>query len=100
MLNYGIDEITKNKIVGILKVLFPEAKIYLYGSRARGDYSEFSDIDLAIDAGANKERLDVEEALAVLDGLRIIYKIDVIDLNYVSDEMRSKILKDGVLWVN
>ena len=39
----------KDLIVGLLSVIFPDAKIYLFGSRARGDYKPESDIDLAID---------------------------------------------------
>ena len=96
----GIKAESKNKIVGILKVLFPEAKIYLYGSRARGDFRPQSDIDLAIDAGAGKERLRLGEAKGLMESLHIPQKIDLIDLNYASGEFRENILKDRVLWSN
>ncbi len=45
------DKKSKDKIVRVLKALFPGAKIILYGSRARGDAHDNSDIDIAIDAG-------------------------------------------------
>ena len=93
-----IDDPTKQKIVNLLLVLFPHAKIYLYGSRARGTHHERSDIDLAIDAGACNERLRLGEARAILEATRIPYKIDLVDLNSVSDKLRETILKEGVLW--
>jgi predicted nucleotidyltransferase len=33
----GIDIITKQKITGIIHALIPGCKIYLFGSRARGE---------------------------------------------------------------
>jgi len=94
----GLDEVVKNKIIGLLLVLFPHAKIYLYGSRARGDFKERSDIDIALDAGPAPERLNLGEARTVLEGTRIPYKIDLIDLNFVQKELRETILHEGVLW--
>jgi len=94
----GLNEEYKHKIIGILKILFPSAKFYLYGSRARGDFNDRSDIDLAVDNGTGKERLRLGEAKAVLEGLRIPYKIDLVDLHHLPDSMRQIILKEGVLW--
>lgn len=94
----GLNEEYKHKIIGILKILFPTAKFYLYGSRARGDFNDRSDIDLAVDNGAGKERLKLGEAKTVLEGLHIPYKIDLVDLNHLQDSMRQIILKEGVLW--
>lgn len=99
MHNDGIKKTDKEKIIGILRVLFPKAKIYLYGSRGRGDFTDRSDIDLALDAGVGKERLRLGEAKAVLEGLHFPYKIDLIDLNHVADDLRQIILKEGVLWI-
>lgn len=100
MINDGIDQETKNKVVGILKVLFPNCKVYLYGSRARGTFREFSDIDLAVDTGPNKERLNIEEAKGVFDNLNIPYKIDLVDLNYIQKSLKDIISKEGKLWSN
>jgi predicted nucleotidyltransferase len=98
MKNDGIDHVVKNKIIGVLQVLFPGAKIYLYGSRARGVFSQYSDIDLAIDAGAGKERLRLDEARSMLEASNIPYKIDLVDLNHATGSFRESIVKDGVLW--
>jgi CRISPR-associated protein Cmr1 len=100
MLYGGIEEETKNKIVGILKTLFPHAKIYLYGSRARGNFRPYSDIDLALDNDSAIERLDLGEARSVLEALNTPYKVDLVDINYIADTMRTKILSEGKLWCN
>ena len=39
---------TTNSIITITKALVPDAKIILFGSRARGDYTKESDFDIAI----------------------------------------------------
>lgn len=52
----------QNLIVKLLSVIFPEAKIYLFGSRARGTHKVTSDIDLAIDAGHPLSSLDLARA--------------------------------------
>jgi len=51
MAKVALEKEYKDKILGILTVLFPTAKIYLFGSRARGTHSDRSDIDIAIDEG-------------------------------------------------
>lgn len=46
-----INENEKKALRELKKILykkFPDAEIILYGSKARGDYEEFSDIDLLI----------------------------------------------------
>jgi len=88
----------KEKIIAVLSALFPGAKIYLYGSRARGDHGERSDIDVAIDVGKELPRVDVGEARDMLAESNIPYRIDVVDLHGVSKKMRENILRDGVLW--
>lgn len=42
--------LNKEQIIKVIEIFFPEAKVYLFGSRARGDNSETFDIDIAIDA--------------------------------------------------
>ena len=98
MTNDGVEKEAKRKIIGILKVLFPGAKIYLYGSRARGDFREYSDIDLAIDAGKESKRLNIGEAKSVMENLSMPYKVDIVDLNHISEHMHQVITKEGILW--
>lgn len=84
----GLAPEVRNKIRGILHVLFPGAKIYLYGSRATGKFDVRSDIDLAIDAG---EKIRLGEAKAVLEGLYIPQKFDLVDVNGISADFKNDI---------
>lgn len=94
----SVDQEYKDKIVAVVSALFPNAKIYLFGSRARGTHGEWSDIDIAIDAEKKLPRVDVGEVRDMLRESNIPYKIDVVDLHGVSEEMRKMILQEGVLW--
>jgi len=98
VVNSGIETQEKDKIIGILKVLFPEAKIYLYGSRARGEQQEFSDIDLAIDAGAPIALYDMNEAKSLLAETNIVYNFDLVDMHNIPDALCERINKEAILW--
>lgn len=66
-------------------------KIILFGSRARGDYKERSDIDLAVYGG----RVEIFEA--VLDEeCPTLLKFDVIDMNKpIEEKLLNSIKKEG-----
>ena len=66
-------------------------KIILFGSRARGDFRETSDIDLAV-SGGDFERfaLDVNEETSTL------LKYDIVNLDRdIQQELQESIRKDG-----
>lgn len=95
----GIPVIHRHKSIGLLRVLFPELKrVILYGSRARGKFSEYSDIDLALDCGGkiqNHRRL--LEAEDVLNILRTAYQCDVVDFHRAQGLFLTLIEQDGVV---
>ncbi len=93
-----LDAKIQNKIIAVISALIPQAKIYLFGSRARGTNSPRADIDIALDAGHELEQRDVYEITCMFKESNIMYKIDVVDLYQVSDLMRSEILKDKIVW--
>lgn len=65
----------------------------LFGSRARGDNSERSDIDIAVSGGDfTKFYYDVEEDVWTLLSFDIV-NVD----NHISDELRLEIERDGVV---
>lgn len=88
----------KQKILGILKVLFPEAKIYLFGSRATGNPRPHSDVDIALEAEQPIRRLRIAEALAMFKESNLTYDVDIVDLNDVSPEFKKSVLKDAIIW--
>ncbi len=78
-------------VQNILQKHLPEdAKVYVFGSRAKWTAKEFSDLDLAIDAGGKKL------AKKILNGLKedfgeskLPYTVDVVDLNDITPEFRK-----------
>ena len=93
-----LDEKTQQKIVAVISALIPEAKIYLFGSRARGTNSQWAVFDIALDAGKELKQQDVYEISCMFKESFIKYNIDVVDVYQVSDLMRSEILKDKIVW--
>ncbi|MCI8731034.1 MAG: nucleotidyltransferase domain-containing protein [Lachnospiraceae bacterium] len=68
-------------------------KVILFGSRARGDNKERSDIDLAVSGG------DITEfRLAVDDEIRTLLMFDVVDLDGpVPKTLSDSIEKEGII---
>jgi predicted nucleotidyltransferase len=87
-------------MIQLLTVLFPISKIYLFGSRARGDHTERSDIDVAIDLDREMELREIAKARGVLDGLNLAQMIDVVNMHSIPEDMKKIILHEGVLWKN
>lgn len=98
MANEQLDAEAKHKIVGILSVLFPEAKIYLFGSRVWGKPRPLSDIDIAIDEGKKIDILRMGEARGMFEGSNFHMKIDIVDLRVLPATWIEKIEKEGELW--
>jgi predicted nucleotidyltransferase len=96
--NDGIDTTSKEKIIAIISALIPNATIYLFGSRAKGTQSKWSDIDIALDTGHQISRFILGEIMSIFEASNILYKIQVVDINSVNEAMKASILKDRILW--
>lgn len=77
----------------ILHELFAEnekiEQVILYGSRAKGTYKPFSDVDITI-VGKGLTRLDVNRLYAALDESLIPYMFDI----FVFDTLKNEIRED------
>lgn len=69
-------------------------KIVLFGSRARCDAEERSDIDIAIlcPAASDREWLDVCE---IVENTRTLLEIDIVRLDTASQELQTRIFDEG-----
>ena len=92
--NYGINEDSFKEIISLFESIEDLKKVYIFGSRARGDYVKTSDIDLAIESDKDvKLRL-----LSKLEDIRCILKFDVVDLKNIGNEkLLDNIKKEGIL---
>ncbi|MGN0430843.1 MAG: nucleotidyltransferase family protein [Lachnospiraceae bacterium] len=90
---YSIDEL--KQIIAPIAKKYQLANVYLFGSFARGDYDEQSDIDLRIEKGNLKGMFalcgfytEVSEALE--------RKVDVLTTGSLEDSFLEEIRKDEV----
>lgn len=72
-------------------------RIYLFGSWARNEQRQSSDVDIAIES-AEDISLKVTLFREMLEESTIIYNVDVVDMNRVSQSLKEKIYKEGILW--
>lgn len=71
-------------------------KIILFGSRARSDHDERSDIDLGIDCpDASTE--EWAEIWNIVDEAPTLLNVDLVRLDEVDDALREAIEREGVL---
>lgn len=86
----------RDVVVGFLSG--ENVRIFLFGSRARGDNAAVSDVDigLAPGEGFRKEKLALLREL--IEDLNVPYKVEIVDFSEVSEQFRAEALKDAVLW--
>jgi predicted nucleotidyltransferase len=85
-------------IIPIIEKHAPNAKIILYGSRARKDFHEGSDIDIALDIGNKIDELIMSKIIGDLEESNLVIPFDVVDFYAVSEDTQKRIIKDGVIW--
>jgi len=75
---------------------FPEIdRVLIYGSRARGDFKSYSDIDLAVIAPTMTPRR-FAELWSALEDLPILFRLDVVHWDRVKNTaLKEEILRDG-----
>ncbi len=73
------------------------ARVWLYGSRARGDHRPASDIDLAVEWQTAEKPWGLSSAV---EALELIYRTDLVDLDKtLSAEFRQRIERDRkIFW--
>lgn len=89
---YGLKDEIFNDIISVFKKYETLEKVYLFGSRARGDYKDISDIDIAIISDDNI----TFKILRDLDEIRCIHTFDVINMKDIGDKLKENIEKDKV----
>ena len=91
---FGLSENVYEKIMNVVKNN-SQYKFKIFGSRARGDYRDNSDIDLAIFGNVRRE--DEFKIRNEVDLLDIIYMVDLVfvDKN-TKKELLDSIEKEGV----
>jgi len=88
----------KQKLIEIITKHLPLAQVYLFGSRARNDNSLRSDIDIAIDNKSKIDNLMLSNIREEIEESTIPFTVDIVDLNNISEDLKTQILKDKIKW--
>lgn len=93
---YGL---TDDEIKGIVDILADDPKVeelILFGSRAKGNYSNGSDIDIAM-IGKDLRLNDISKALVLFDELYLPYKLDLVIYHRIQEPaLIHHIIKAGI----
>jgi len=76
------------------------ARVYLFGSWARGEASRVSDIDVAILPAEPLPPGLLAELQEDLEESSSLYSVDLVDLSAVSDAFRTRVLAEGLPWAD
>lgn len=73
-------------------------KIYLFGSRARGEARTASDIDIGLIPTAPLRPGTLSMLRERVENLNIPYKVEIVNLLATSEEFRRHALEDARIW--
>jgi hypothetical protein len=75
------------------------ARVWLFGSRARGDARPGSDVDIAIEARSRSVPAHVVgELLQRIEDSLLPWNVDLVDLADVDEGFRRRVQAEGVAW--
>ena len=91
-MNHPIPDRVEREIISFARKQHLE-KVILFGSRAKGNYTKRSDIDLAVAGGdLNSFYWDIKE------NVHSLLSFDIVELNdTMSNELKQEITRDGVI---
>ncbi|OQY08311.1 MAG: hypothetical protein B6I28_04850 [Fusobacteriia bacterium 4572_132] len=96
-MKYGLKERIINKLVEKFQENDKIEEVILFGSRAKGNYKNGSDIDLAI-KGKELNLVDLNELLIKIDELYLPYEIDIINYSKIKNkDLIEHINRIGIL---
>lgn len=84
-MKFGLDDTTIGRMLKVFETHAKVDEVILFGSRAKGNYKEGSDIDLAV-KGRNITFDDILKLHGQLDELNLPYKIDLLDYATIKEK--------------
>jgi predicted nucleotidyltransferase len=73
------------------------SKIILFGSRARGDFREDSDFDIAFELVDTKDNLWSKFSVQAQEDPYTLYSTDLVRMDQLDESYHRNILKEGIL---
>jgi len=92
-------DITQDQLALVQQILresIPAAKVWVFGSRAKGMTRRGSDLDLAVDNGGPLPISITARLDEAFDEAPLPYRVDVVDIHSVSPAFRAIVERDRV----
>jgi predicted nucleotidyltransferase len=83
-------------IVGAVAHKYGVKHVYLFGSRARGDFHNDSDYDFCINLGEIDDLIEFSSFVVALKEA-LDSEVDVVDESTLNEDFANEVLKDGLL---
>ena len=74
-----------------------DAQVYCFGSRARGDHSRFSDLDLMVESDKDLSNL-IGELKERLTESNFPYKVDLVEFRHFAESYKADYLQERKLF--
>ena len=95
MNEFGLETMEMDKIIMSIASIDGVDKAVIYGSRAKGNYKPFSDVDISL-VGKSLSYSDLLRLHAIIDDLLLPYEIDLNIFDLIQNEnLKEHILRCG-----
>jgi len=99
MNKFGLEEKYLNYILDILSKNIPNSAYYIFGSRAKGNYKEYSDIDIAVKSSDKIPSDTMSKVMLEFENSTLPYEVDVVDLDSIKPDFKNLII-DSLVKLN
>ncbi len=72
------------------------AKVFVFGSRARGDQRKFSDLDLAVESTTPLSLSFLAKIRSALEDSDLPIKVDIVDMSELAESFRNNVLQERI----
>jgi len=76
-----------------------KVRVILFGSRARGTNSQYSDVDIALECERDLHR-EIAELKELLEESLLPQKVDIVELRKLPKPFKEEIEREGIVWVD
>jgi uncharacterized protein len=74
----------------------PGVKVWIFGSRARGDFLPYSDIDLLVESTNPSSRPELSRLRATAEDSALPFKVDLVLFEELAEGYRERVLRERV----
>ncbi len=84
-MRFGLSDNVVSELQGVFRQFPKVHEVRIFGSRAKGNYTEGSDIDLAVVYDGDSHYVEMMEMDVRIDDLALLYKVDLLDYKRYED---------------